>query len=167
MGWASEQPALGARRVIPDEAKRNPGRVSMVRYRRNFVPGGTFFFTLADRRSSVLVEHVQLLRSAFRDVRERTPFSVDAVVVLPDHLHTILTLPSEDSDFSGPWKAVKSKFTRGVVASGVAVPRNERGEYLLWQRGFGSIQYATNRTSNVARTMSFQSRQASIGIITR
>ena len=110
----------------------------MVRYRRNFVPGGTFFFTLAlaDRRSSVLVEHVQLLRSAFRDVRDRTPFSVDAIVVLPDHLHTMLSLPTGDSDFSGRWKAIKSKFTRGVVASGVAIPRNQRGEYLLWQRRF-------------------------------
>jgi REP element-mobilizing transposase RayT len=55
----------------------------MVRYRRNFVPGGTFFFTvtLDDRRSSALVEHVALLRAAFRQTRTERPFVVDAIVV--------------------------------------------------------------------------------------
>jgi len=35
----------------------------MVGYRRNFVPGGTFFFTitLTDRRSSALVDHVDYI----------------------------------------------------------------------------------------------------------
>jgi putative transposase len=61
----------------------------MVRYRRNYVPGGTFFFTvtLDDRRSSALVDHVELLRAAFRKTRCERLFEVDAVVVLPDHLH--------------------------------------------------------------------------------
>jgi REP element-mobilizing transposase RayT len=73
----------------------------MVRYRRNFVPGGTFFFTvtLADRRSSVLVDHVGLLRTAFRNARERKFFTVDAIVILPDHLHAILSLPPGDPIF--------------------------------------------------------------------
>jgi putative transposase len=65
----------------------------MVRYRRNLVPGRTFFFsvTLADRRSSALVDHVGLLRAAFRQTRDRNPFVVEAIVILPDHLHAILT----------------------------------------------------------------------------
>jgi putative transposase len=110
----------------------------MVRYRRNFVPGGTFFFTLtlADRRSSVLVDHVGLLRAAFRGARQRRPFAVDAIVILPDHLHAILTLPPDDSDFSGRWKAIKARFTRSIVATGAGIPRDNRGEYLLWQRRF-------------------------------
>ena len=110
----------------------------MVRYRRNFVPGGKFFFTvtLADRRSSVLVDHVGLLRDAFRKTRDRNPFAVDAIVILPDHLHAILTLPPDDFDFSGRWKAIKAAFTRSVVAIGAPIPRNHRGEYALWQRRF-------------------------------
>ena len=74
----------------------------MVQYRRNFVPGGTFFFTLTldDRRSSALVDHVALLRAAFRKTRSEQPFSIDAIVILPDHLHAILTLPPNDPDFS-------------------------------------------------------------------
>jgi putative transposase len=110
----------------------------MVLYRRNFIPGGTFFFTVtvADRRSSVLVDHVGLLRNAFRHARDRKFFAVDAIVILPDHLHAILTLPPGDSDFSGRWKAIKAAFTRSIIATGRAVPRDDRGGYLLWQKRF-------------------------------
>jgi len=68
----------------------------MVRYRRNYVPGGTYFFTvaLADRRSCLLVEHIGPLRAAFRAARQERPFTIDAVVILPEHLHAIMTLPA-------------------------------------------------------------------------
>ena len=110
----------------------------MVRYRRNVVPGGTFFFTvtLADRRSSALVDHVDLLRGAFRTAHKRKPFVVDAIVILPDHLHAILTLPPEDADFSGRWKSIKATFTRRLVTSGIDIACNARGEYALWQSRF-------------------------------
>jgi putative transposase len=73
----------------------------MVRYRRNFLPGGTYFFTvtLSDRRSTALVDNVAELRDAFRVVRRERPFAIDAIVVLPDHLHAIFTLPLDDADF--------------------------------------------------------------------
>jgi REP-associated tyrosine transposase len=106
----------------------------MVHYRRNFVPGGTFFFTvtLADRRSSALVEHI----AAFRVTRSERPFTIDAIVVLPDHLHAIMTLPPDDADFSGRWRRLKSLFTRHVAAGGQPVERNRKGERALWQRRF-------------------------------
>jgi putative transposase len=110
----------------------------MVLYRRNFLPGGTFFFTaaLADRRSQALVKNIRLLRYAFRVTRHKRPFSVEAVVVLPDHLHIVMTLPLDDADFPGRWKRCKSLFTRLVAKRGDAGPRNRRGEYALWQRRY-------------------------------
>ena len=110
----------------------------MVRYRRNLVPGGTFFFpvTLRDRRASSLVDHIDLLREAFHRARNERPFAMDAIVVLPDHLHAIWTLPPSDADFSGRWKRIKSNFTRNAVRAGVPASRNARGEYDLWQRRF-------------------------------
>jgi putative transposase len=110
----------------------------MVRYRRNFLAGGTFFFTatLADRRSAALVENVDLLRDAFRTTRHERPFSVDAVVVLPDHLHIVMTLPPDDADFPGRWRRIKSLFTRAVAAHNRRYEPNRRGEYALWQRRF-------------------------------
>ncbi len=110
----------------------------MVRYRRNFVPGGTYFFTvtLADRTCSALVHHVDALRMAFRIARRERPFAIEAIVILPDHLHAIWTLPSGDSDFSGRWKRIKAHFTHQLVAAAVPVNRNRNGEYGLWQRRF-------------------------------
>ncbi len=73
----------------------------MPEYRRNRVPGGTFFFTanLLDRRSDLLVRHVNVLREAVRRARLRAPFRIDAWVVLPDHMHCLWTLPEGDADF--------------------------------------------------------------------
>jgi putative transposase len=110
----------------------------MVAYRRNFVSGGTYFFTvtLRDRRSRVLVDHVDLLREAFRDVRRERPFILDAIVVLPEHLHTVMTLPKGDADYSGRWRAIKSAFSRSLAKAGVRLRQGHRGEYRLWQRRF-------------------------------
>ncbi len=108
----------------------------VVRYRRNFVPGGTFFFTvtLDDRRASTLVDHVEKLRTAFRTARAERRFTIDAIVILPDHLHVIMTLPDADSDFPGRWRRIKSLFTRQLAMSGAPISRNHRGEYSLQKR---------------------------------
>jgi putative transposase len=110
----------------------------MVRYRRNYVAGGTYFFTvtLADRRSRALVDHIAALRDAIRTTRQSRPFAIDAVVVLPDHLHMIMTLPDGDADFSARWRAIKQRFTEGLVTAGVDIARNAAGERALWQRRF-------------------------------
>jgi putative transposase len=110
----------------------------MVNYRRNFLPGGTFFFTvtLADRRSHMLVDHVGLLRNAFRTTRREWPFTIDAVVILPEHLHAVLTLPSDDADFSGRWRRIKGHFASGLLDSSIELARRPNGDLALWQRRF-------------------------------
>src|SRR5215208_829917 len=67
----------------------------MTNYRRNFLPGGSYFFTvnLAERRLRLLTERADLLRAAFRYTRKQHPFTIEAIVVLPDHLHAVWTLP--------------------------------------------------------------------------
>jgi putative transposase len=78
-------------------------------YRRNRVPGGTFFFTvnLLDRPSDLLAAQIDILRDAVRRVRARAPFHIDAWVVLTDHLHCLWTLPQGDADVPGRWRAIK------------------------------------------------------------
>ena len=68
---------------------------SMPNYRRNFLPGGSFFFTvnLLDRRRGLLTRHIDLLRDSVRRVRRLYPFRIEAWVVLPDRLHCVWTLP--------------------------------------------------------------------------
>jgi putative transposase len=110
----------------------------VVRYRRNFVPGGTYFFTvtLADRRSATLVTHIGALRAAFRIARRERPFAIDAIVILPEHLHVIITLAPDDADFPGRWRRIKSLFTRSLAAAGAIFPGDDGGAYRLWQRRF-------------------------------
>jgi putative transposase len=86
-----------------------------MRYRRAFVPGRSFFFTLvtAGRRPVLQSEQaIETLRKAFRRVASKRPFSIDAIVILPDHLHCIWTLPPGDSDFSTRWRLVKTWFAK-------------------------------------------------------
>jgi putative transposase len=111
----------------------------MSNYRRALVPGGCWFFTvnLLDRRQTLLVDHVALLRDAIAATRQSYPFAIDAFVVLPDHLHAIWKLPPGDSDFSVRWRLIKSRFAKLLPKrerlSAVRVARNERG---IWQRRF-------------------------------
>jgi putative transposase len=102
------------------------------------VAGGTYFFTvtLADRRSRVLVDYVDVLRAVLRRVRAARPFEIVAMVVLPEHLHAVWTLPEGDADYSGRWRAIKAGFTHELVGRGVPLARNGKGEYDLWQRRF-------------------------------
>jgi putative transposase len=110
----------------------------MVLYRRNRIAGGTYFFTLTlkNRRSTVLVDCIDDLRHAIRAVKRTHPFRIEALVVLPEHLHAIWTLPPGDHDYSGRWRAIKAQFSRSIAKSRIDVHRNVKGEYDLWQRRF-------------------------------
>jgi putative transposase len=111
----------------------------MTDYRRNRVPGGTYFFTvnLVDRNSDILVSRVQSLRDAVRDVRMRAPFHIDAWVVLPDHLHCLWTLPENDSDFSSRWRDIKKTFSKTLPPTEHrSTSRIAKGERGVWQRRF-------------------------------
>ena len=86
-----------------------------MRYRRSFQPGGSFFFTVvtAHRRPVFAsATAVALLRESFRAVRKARPFDIDAIVVLPDHLHCIWTLPDGDADFMTRWRLIKTWFSK-------------------------------------------------------
>lgn len=111
----------------------------MPRYIRAHIPGGSFSFTVAllDRRRRLLTERIDALRKAFASVQARNPFTIDAAVILPDHLHCIWTLPVGDADFSRRWHAIKSEFSRsfpkGEPLSARRIAKGERG---IWQRRF-------------------------------
>ncbi len=127
-------------RMLPDSVTLHPGYVSssfMVNYRRHRIAGGSYFFTvtLRDRRSHLLVEHIDLLREAFGQVRDNLPFEIEAAVILPDHLHTIWTLPQQDDRYPARWQAIKSCFSR-ALAKRITITKDERGEYRLWQRRY-------------------------------
>jgi putative transposase len=111
----------------------------MADYRRLRIRGGTYFFTvnLADRASTALVDRIDALRRAFAATAREHPFRIDAVVILPDHLHAVWALPAGDADFSIRWKKIKTRFTKAVAPGPRGSPsKTGRGEMGLWQRRF-------------------------------
>lgn len=138
----------------------------MTDYRRNRVPGGTYFFTvnLYDRRSDLLVTHVDILRESVRKIRTRTPFHIDAWVVLPDHLHCVWTLPEGDVDYSGRWRAIKAGFSAGMAgAEDRSASRVGKGERGIWQRRFWEHTIRDERDYAAFGLCSFQSGEAWVG----
>ena len=114
----------------------------MPNYRRNRIPGASHFFTvnLLDRRSDLLVAQIDALREAVRTVLRRSPFHIDAWVVLPDHLHSPWTLPQSDSDFPNRWREIKTAFSKSLAATEPRSPIWSAGE----RAEFGSLVRLTD-----------------------
>jgi len=112
----------------------------MTEYRRADVPGASWFFTvnLAQRKnSSLFIDHIDSLRNVFKKVKVGHPFRIDAIVILPEHLHCILTLPEGDANFSVRWNLIKSNFSRTLEkGEQISLSREIRGERGIWQRRF-------------------------------
>ena len=116
----------------------------MTDYRRWFVPGGAYFFTVvAHRRRRFLTDAIsrRCLHSAIRSVKTSRPFNIVAIVLLPDHLHTVWMLPEGDADYSTRWRRIKTKFTQSYLEAGgfeisMSESRHQKNERGIWQRRY-------------------------------
>jgi putative transposase len=110
-----------------------------MRYRRVAFTGGAYFFTvnLADRSSRLLVDEIDLLRGAILHVKACHPFKQDALVVMPNHLHAVMTLPEDDADFSLRWRLIKAGFSKRLPRyESISQSRSSKLERGIWQRRF-------------------------------
>lgn len=108
-------------------------------YRRANIKGATYFITvnLEDRRVNLLTTHIDLLRNAFRLTKSRHAFHIDAMVVLPDHFHLLMTLPVGDANFSQRISAIKSAFSKHIPKhESINTSRSAKRERGIWQRRF-------------------------------
>lgn len=109
-------------------------------YRRAWCPGGTWFFTINLQQrhgNDLLVRHIDSLRMAVRHVRNKHPFNIHGWVVLPDHMHCMISLPENDSDFALRWRLIKGRFSRSIPPTEwCSSSRLQRGERGIWQRRF-------------------------------
>jgi len=110
-----------------------------MKYRRADTKGGTYFFTvnLADRNRTLLVDHIDKLRNTINNVKRQHPFKLDAMVVLPDHLHAMLTLPENDNNYPTRWRLIKAGFSRQIPGlERISESRKSKGERGIWQRRY-------------------------------
>ena len=114
----------------------------MADYRRAFLKGGTFFFTVVTYKRVQIFQYeanITLLKQCFKATMRNYPFRIDAIVVLPDQIHTIWTLPDEDADYSTRWRLIKKRFSlryfpeKTRLVSESMLKKQERG---IWQRRF-------------------------------
>jgi putative transposase len=110
----------------------------MSNYRRLYMPGGTYFFTvnLRHRDARLLVDEIDALRAAYRKVQLTWPFTTVAICVLPNHLHCVWTLPEGDDDFSTRWKLIRTHFSKSLPRALDLAPSRRKGERGIWQRRF-------------------------------
>ena len=128
----------------------------MSQYIRPKIPGATVFCTvvLAQRGSTLMVDHIDVLRDAVIETRNQRPFRIDAWVILPDHMHFVWTLPEADCDLGVRVGAMKARFTMKLCRAGFSPPtrlpvvrngryaglkpglRVDKRECAIWQRRF-------------------------------
>ena len=110
-----------------------------MQYKRTDIKGGCYFFTvnLANRKSTMLIDHIESLKHAIIQVKQNHLFIIDAMVILPEHLHAIWTLPQGDSDYAKRWMLIKSNFSRSIpkneLINNSRMSKRERG---IWQRRY-------------------------------
>ena len=104
---------LGFARLTPT----SDWKVECMRYRRADVTGVAYFFTvnLAERKRTLLMDQIDVLRSAMRKVKAMHPFHIDAIVILPNHLHAVWTLPEGDADYPTRWALIMAGFSRCLL----------------------------------------------------
>jgi len=109
----------------------------MPNFQRANQPGGTFFFTVVTyQRKPFITQPIcrETLRQVIHQVRQENPFTLDAWVLLPDHMHCIWTLPERDADFSKRWGLIKARFTKNIRRSSLQLPKT------IWQNRFWEHQ---------------------------
>ncbi len=116
----------------------------MPNYKRNFVKGGSYFFTVVTQnRNKLFCSEItrKHLRNAINTCQERWPFEGVAWVLLDDHLHTVWTLPEGDDNYSRRWSFIKRKFTEAYLAENShdefrSTSKQNKRERGVWQRRF-------------------------------
>ena len=119
-----------------------------MRYRRAKTPGDTYFLTVnhAERKRSLLVDNIDNLRAVVKKVQTAHPFHIDAVVVLPDHLRAMWTLPEGDADYPMRGSLIRAEFSRRIPSGERRNPsRIAKGESGIWQRRYWEHQIRDDR----------------------
>jgi len=113
----------------------------MPRYRRLFLEGYSYFLTVVTHeRNPILIENIELLRESFRHSKQKYEYEIDAIVILPEHFHTIIT-PTNPKDYPLIIRAIKQHFSKHCEEKHYkhlmqSQSRNTKGYKPIWQKRF-------------------------------
>ena len=117
----------------------------MADYRRSTTTGACYFFTVVSNRRQPLLCQDNIrnaLHHAIKTTQQSMPFTIEAWVLMPDHLHCIWSLPPGDNDYSKRWALIKRAV--GQACKPINQQRtsceNKRHESGIWQRRFWEHQ---------------------------
>jgi len=115
----------------------------LMKYKRIYADGYSYFLTVVTHgRKPLLVENIELLRYAFKLSKKKYKYHVDAIVVLPDHLHMIIT-PKISTEYSQIISAIKRSFVYGLntqtkeeAKAEISASKYRRNHAGIWQERF-------------------------------
>ena len=86
----------------------------MSNYKRYYLDGYSYFITIVtEGRQPILIDNITLLRDSFKRSKQRYNYHIDAIIILPDHMHMIMT-PKNPHDYSKIITHIKRSFVYGL-----------------------------------------------------
>ena len=112
-------------------------------YKRIYADGYSYFLTMVTHgRKPLLVDNIEVLRYAFKLSKKKYAYRIDAIVILPDHLHMIIT-PKISTEYSQIISSIKRSFVYGLDAqikeeakAEISTSKYKRSHSGVWQERF-------------------------------
>lgn len=113
----------------------------MSNYKRIFLDGYSYYITIVTHeRNPILLSNISLLRTSFAYAKTKFRFTIDEIVILPDHLHMVITV-SKAKDYPKIISSMKRyfsqncdvRFTQHISQS---YSRKKQGYNLVWQKRY-------------------------------
>lgn len=110
-------------------------------YIRDKSKGGTYFLTvnLLDRKSKLLTTHANEFRQAYRITKQNHNFQLHPLILLPDHIHMLITLSEGSDNYAVIISSLKTHFSRQIAKSGNEIinqSRRKKRARGIWQRRY-------------------------------
>ena len=101
--------------------------------------GHSYYLTIVTHeRNPILIDNIELLRESFRESKCYYAYCIDAIVILPDHLHMIIT-PKNYLEYPKIVHAIKYNFSKHYAVREEffqSHSRNRRKMRAVWQRRY-------------------------------
>lgn len=111
----------------------------MANYKRLFLSGYSYYIIIVThRREPILIDNIEILRESFQESKYYYAYSIDAIVILPDHVHMIIT-PNITMEYPKIIHAIKYNFSKRYHSDEElfqSSSRRKRKMRSIWQKRY-------------------------------